>query len=125
VVYRQSAVAAAGGYEHLPLMEDYWLFARMIAAGARVSNRPEPLVLYRVGAGAYQRRGGLRLLRAELSLQRRFLRSGFTTRGQFARNVAVRGGYRLVPGAIRRPVYRLLVATRGERLEDGFAREPV
>ena len=117
VVYRRSAVAAAGGYEDLPLMEDYWLFARMIAAGAKVSNCPEPLVLYRVGAGAYSRRGGVRLLRAELALQHCFLRSGFVTRRQYARNVAVRGAYRLVPGAVRRPVYRLLVATRGARLE--------
>lgn len=119
VVYRRSAVTAAGGYERLPLMEDYWLFARMIAAGAKVANCPEPLVLYRVGAGAYQRRGGTRLLVAEVRLQRRFLRSGFTTPWQFGRNVAVRGAYRLVPSAVRRPVYRLLVATRGERLERG------
>jgi glycosyltransferase involved in cell wall biosynthesis len=117
VVYRRSAVAAAGGYERLPLMEDYWLFARMIAHGARVVNRPEALVLYRVGAGAYQRRGGLRLLVAELRLQRRFVRSGFVTPGQYARNVCVRGVYRLVPSVFRRPAYRRLVANRGERLD--------
>lgn len=117
VVYRRSAVAAAGGYQRLPLMEDYWLFARMIANGARVANRPEPLVMYRVGAGAYKRRGGWSLLRAELRLQMRFLRSGFTTPTQFVRNVVVRGAYRLVPAGLRRPAYRRLVATRGERLE--------
>lgn len=117
VVYRRSAVAAAGGYQRLPLMEDYWLFARMLAAGARSSNRPEALVKYRVGAGAYERRGGPALLRAELVLQWRFWRSGFTTTAQFARNVLVRGAYRLVPGWLRRPVYRALVATRGERLD--------
>ena len=122
VVYRRSAVAAAGGYERLPLMEDYWLFARMIAAGARTANRPEPLVMYRVGAGAYQRRGGLPLLRAELVLQLRFLRSGFTTPAQFVRNVLVRGLYRLVPGAVRRPFYRTIVATRGERLDSARTR---
>jgi glycosyltransferase involved in cell wall biosynthesis len=123
VVYRRSAVAAAGGYEDLPLMEDYWLFARMIAAGARVVNRAEPLVLYRVGAGAYDRRGGRALLRAELALQGLFLRSGFTTRRQFVRNVAMRGTYRLVPAAVRKLAYRILVATRGERLEPGGARD--
>ena len=32
VVYRRSAVIAAGGYGDLPLMEDYWLFARCCAA---------------------------------------------------------------------------------------------
>jgi glycosyltransferase involved in cell wall biosynthesis len=122
VVYRRSAVAAAGGYEPLPLMEDYWLFARMIASGARIANRPEPLVMYRVGAGAYQRRGGLALLRAELVLQWRFLRSGFTTPAQYLRNVVVRGLYRLVPGAVRRPIYRSIVATRGERLDGALRR---
>ena len=117
VVYRRSAVAAAGGYEHLPLMEDYWLFAKMIASGARMVNRPEPLLMYRVGAGAYARRGGTALLRAEIALQGRFLSSGFISRREYLRNVVMRGGYRLVPAVVRRPAYRLLVATRGSRLD--------
>ncbi|MBD5786405.1 glycosyltransferase [Cellulosimicrobium terreum] len=106
VVYRRSAVQRAGGYEDLPLMEDYWLFARMIAGGARARNVGEPLVLYRVGAGAYSRRGGTRLLRSEIELQRRLRRLGFTTTAEELRNVAVRGGYRLVPEGVRRAAYR-------------------
>lgn len=116
VVYRRSAVAAAGGYQHLDRMEDYWLFARMIAMGARVANVAEPLVLYRVGAGAYERRGGWRLLRSELNLQWRMVRSGFTTPLQFARNLAVRGVWRVTPAAIRQPLYSL--ATRLRRSSD-------
>lgn len=112
VVYRRSAVAAAGGYQDLALMEDYWLFARMLQAGARAQNVAEPLVLYRVGAGAYARRGGWRLLRSELRLQRRMRRAGFTTRAQLVRNVAVRGGYRLIPEALRRRMYRWWVFAR-------------
>src|SRR5690606_5739659 len=68
VGYRRSAVVAAGGYGDLPLMEDYWLFVRMIANGARMINVAEPLVYYRVGDGAYERRGGRDLLRSELRL---------------------------------------------------------
>jgi len=112
VVYRRRAVRAAGGYQDLPLMEDYLLFARMIAAGARPANLAEPLVNYRVGAGAYARRGGLRLLRSELSLQRRLRRLGFTTPLQYCRNLFVRGGYRLVPESLRRLAYRALIANR-------------
>ncbi|WP_254716598.1 glycosyltransferase [Actinomadura sp. WMMB 499] len=115
VVYRRSAVTAVGGYGDLPLMEDYWLFARMIAAGARVVNVSEPLVYYRVGDGAYQRRGGRDLLRSELRLQREMRREGFITGTQYVRNVVVRGGYRLVPTAIRKPFYRAIVATYGDR----------
>ena len=115
VIYRRTAVVAAGGYGDLALMEDYWLFSRMLANGAKAMNLARPLVYYRVGAGAYQRRGGRNLLRSELQLQRRMLEQGFTSRWQFARNVAVRGGYRLVPWRLRRAVYRRLVATYGER----------
>lgn len=121
VVYRRSAVQAVGGYEDLPLMEDYWLFARMIAAGARVANVAEPLVKYRVGAGAYARRGGWQLLRSEWQLQRHFRSVGFTTRAQYARNVVVRGGYRLVPEGLRRTAYRRLIAPRGHRGQGGSA----
>lgn len=115
VVFRRSTVRAAGGYEHLPLMEDYLLFARLIAHGARVANVAEPLVLYRVGAGAYARRGGWALLRSEISLQRVLHTEGFTTRTQMARNLAVRGGYRLVPEGLRRRTYRAFVIRRGQR----------
>ncbi|HET7327384.1 MAG TPA: glycosyltransferase [Nocardioidaceae bacterium] len=115
VVYRRRAVRAVGGYQDLALMEDYLLFAKMIAGGARVANVAEPLVKYRVGAGAYARRGGVGLLRSELVIQRRFRDLGFTTRGQFVRNVVVRGGYRLVPESLRRFAYRRMIASYGER----------
>jgi glycosyltransferase involved in cell wall biosynthesis len=111
VVYRRSKVRAVGGYTDFALMEDYLLWAKLIVAGARLANVAEPLVKYRVGAGAYARRGGWGQLRAELALQRRFRKLGFTTRGQCVRNVVVRGGYRLVPERIRRIAYRMVIAT--------------
>src|SRR6516225_1092412 len=115
VVYRRAAVLAAGGYGDLPLMEDYALFARMLQGGARAVNVPEPLVYYRVGPEAFKRRGGTGLLRSELRLQREFLRRGFITPAEYLRNVAVRGGYRLVPWWLRRAVYRPVVALFSRR----------
>ncbi len=115
VVYRRSVVQAAGGYRHLALMEDYLLFAKMIRQGASVANVEEPLVLYRVGAGAYARRGGIAMAKTEWRLQVQLRELGFTTRAQFARNVAIRTSYRLVPEAVRKAAYRKLIARRGER----------
>ena len=115
VVYRKSAVLGAGGYTDMALMEDYLLFTRMLDAGARPANLAEPLVYYRVGAGAYARRGGVDLLRSELALQRRFRDLGITSRGEYLRNVAVRGGYRLVPEGVRKVAYRSLLANRGAK----------
>ncbi len=120
VVYTRSAVRRAGGYRELPLLEDYWLFTRMIATGTRAANVAEPLVRYRVGAGAYARRGGWRLLRSEVALQRHLRAEGFTTPAQALRNVAVRGGYRAVPEPVRRAAYRAIFA-RGARRPEGDA----
>ena len=113
VVYRKTAVDAAGGYQPLGLMEDYWLFARMIAAGAAVGNVADPLVMYRVGEGAYARRGGIEQWRSEKALQYALRGIGFTTRAQFARNLLVRGVYRFVPERVRRVAYRRLIARSG------------
>jgi glycosyltransferase involved in cell wall biosynthesis len=117
VVYRRGAVLAAGGYGDLPLMEDYALFARMLAGGARPVNVPEPLVFYRVGATSFKRRGGAGLLRSELRLQREFRRLGFTSPAEYVRNVMVRGGYRLIPWWVRRAMYRPIVARYSHRRE--------
>lgn len=112
VIYDRRAVARAGGYEPLGMMEDYWLFARMLMREVRATNVPLPLVRYRVSSGAYQRRGGLRLLASEWELQRAFRRARFTSLGQFLRNVALRCGYRLVPVGIRTVAYRCLILRR-------------
>ncbi|MGO4255835.1 glycosyltransferase [Marmoricola sp. RAF53] len=112
VVYRRGAVLAAGGYTDMALLEDYLLFTRMVEAGAVPANIGDPLVYYRVGDGAYARRGGTGLLRSELKLQRRFRRLGITSRTEYLRNVAVRGGYRLVPEGVRKVAYRRLLANR-------------
>ncbi|KGE99200.1 glycosyl transferase [Actinomyces sp. S6-Spd3] len=106
VVYRKSAVEAVGGYEHLQLMEDYLLFARMVAAGVPCGNAPEVLVRYRVGSGAYKRRGGRHMLRSEMRLQKIFRNEGIVSNAQFARNLAIRGGYRLIPTDLRQLLYR-------------------
>jgi glycosyltransferase involved in cell wall biosynthesis len=119
VVYRRQAVIDAGGYRDLPLMEDYALFARMLGRGARPANVAEPLVYYRVGATSFKRRGGAGLLRSELRLQREFRRDGFTSPAQYARNVLIRGGYRLVPWWFRRAMYRPIVARYTERTGHG------
>jgi glycosyltransferase involved in cell wall biosynthesis len=112
VVYRRSAVERSGGYRDLALMEDYLLFARMIQDGAKVANLAEPLVMYRVDAGAYTRRGGWRLFASEVRLQRELHEGGFTTSAEYVRNVLVRGLYRFVPTAVRRPLYRLAFVRR-------------
>ena len=115
IVFRRSAVLDVGGYpSDAGRIEDYVLVARLLAAGIRADNIPEPLLYYRVDSGAYHRRGGWRMLRDELRLQRELRRIGLTNPLQYARNVVLRGGYRLVPTWLRSRAYRL-AATESAR----------
>jgi glycosyltransferase involved in cell wall biosynthesis len=113
VVFRRSVVDRAGGYEQLRHLEDYWLWARMLSGGARAANVAQPLLLFRVEAGTYERRGGWRLVGPEIELQRRMRRLGFTSNAQFMRNVLVRGVWRLGPVSLRRAVYGRVFLRRG------------
>jgi len=113
VVYRHAVVAAVGGYPtDVGGIEDYPLFARLLVGGALVENLPDPLLYYRVDAGAYDRRGGWGMFRDELRLQRELRRTGLTSRGQQLRNVVLRGGYRLTPTWLRSRIYRNLATDR-------------
>lgn len=111
MMYRVSALDAVGRYQPLGKMEDYWLGVRLIASGARVENIAEPLVRYRVGAGAFARRGGWQEAKTEWTLQREMLRIGFITRTQYVRNVVVKGVYRLMPASLKRVLFRRFVGS--------------
>lgn len=109
MVLRRSAVLAAGGYRDLPLLEDYWLWERMLLAGARMRNLPDVLVDYRVDSSLFARRGGAQLFSSDLRLQRIMLADGVTTRYQAIRNLVMRGVYRAAPGGLRRWGYRTFI----------------
>ncbi|MGN7213250.1 glycosyltransferase [Brachybacterium paraconglomeratum] len=113
MVLRRSTVLAVGGYRDLPLLEDYWLWERMMLGGARMANLPDVLVDYRVDEHLFARRGGWRLFASDLRLQRRFVMDRVTTPTGFLRNLGERGVYRLAPGWARRLAYRRFVEHDG------------
>ena len=51
VCIKRSALEKSGGYETLMLLEDYYLWIKMIACGCRLENMNEALVYVRVGNG--------------------------------------------------------------------------
>ncbi|ATG53175.1 glycosyl hydrolase [Brachybacterium vulturis] len=117
VVLRRSVALAVGGYRDLALLEDYWLWERMMLGGARMGNLPQVLVDYRVDEELFARRGGWRLFASDVRLQRRMLLDRVISPGGFLRNVVLRATYRFVPGWARRFGYRRFV----ERSDTGPA----
>ncbi|QBR94189.1 glycosyltransferase [Nocardioides euryhalodurans] len=98
-------VVSAGGYLPLAGMEDYYLWARLAAAGTRFHNLPQPLVHYRVDEASYRRRADREAIRAEWHLQRHLRRLGLVGPARSATNLVLRVSFRLLPPRLMRPAY--------------------
>lgn len=108
VMFRKSAVEAVGGYEHFPLFEDYWLWARMLTAGYRFYNFQEPLLWFRTSADVYRRRGGWRYAMTELKLQYRLRKLGYISFMDIIVGGGIRFAVRILPNSIRKTLYNKL-----------------
>ena len=108
VAYRKVAVAAAGGYHHHLYMEDYNLWLRMLAAGARSANLPHTLVLARTGQAMLLRRRGRVYVASEWQLARLKHRLHFQAALPALYYFALRALPRLLPAGLLGHVYRIL-----------------
>lgn len=109
VIFRKSAVLAAGNYQNDPLYEDYALWIRMIMLAQNVANLPAVLVYARAGNNMFRRRGGWKYAWNETRFQYGFYRNGFLSLPQLAVNLASRVPVRLVPNQARAFIYRHLL----------------
>ena len=125
VAFVKSAVQQLGGYEFVPGAEDWWLWMRLRDAGYRLGNIPEALVRYRVGAGAYTKRGGVDAWLQDVAIQRRLYTGHGISKLQWAQNMAVRSVYRFVPERARRSAFRALssLTARASSRSSGTASE--
>lgn len=105
-VFRKHAVLAAGGYMHYPLFEDYYLWARMLVAGAKFYNFQESLLWFRTTPDVYRRRGGWRYAMTEIRLQFLFVGIGYIGFGTFLKNLSIRFIVRIVPNNFRTFIYK-------------------
>lgn len=109
VGFRLDMVLACGGYPDLHLKEDYGLWAAMLARRARVANLPDILVRATTGREMYQRRGGLRYVRSEVSLQRQLVRCGLQTWPSALLTGLMRSTVFLMPAGWRGLIYETLL----------------
>jgi glycosyltransferase involved in cell wall biosynthesis len=96
-LYRTEFAKTVGGYGDLRYMQDYDLFARMLAAGARFANLAEPLVLFRAGDAVMSRRRSPALRRCEWQLQRNHASYGVVSPPRRYANFVARQGARMLP----------------------------
>lgn len=109
VMFRKSAVMRAGGYRDMHLLEDYYLWVRMLSNGERGMNLASPLLRMRAGFGMYVRRGGAKYFLSQIRLFAYMKKCGMIGSFRFMRCVLIRAFSSLIPAKIRHFLYMKLL----------------
>lgn len=109
VMFRKSSVLKAGGYQTCMLLEDYYLWVKMLKMGMVFYNIQESLLYFRLSHDIYKRRGGLKYAITEVKFQIELHKIGYLTIFETIRNIASRFFVRVMPVCIRRRIYRRLL----------------
>ena len=106
VMYKKSAVLAAGNYQHCPLMEDTLLWVNMFKNGAIAMNIDDYLVYARIGKGMYERRGGWSYFKKYKQARKRIYETGYISRLDYINTLLVQLIVALLPNKVRGFVFR-------------------
>lgn len=107
VMYKKSAVEAVGSYQDFYLLEDYYLWLRMLMAGYQGYNIQEPLLHMRAGSEMYKRRAGWKYAKTQMRLFKYMKDSGFIGNGQYIKSCLIRSGSALAPNWLRKLVFEI------------------
>lgn len=112
VMYRKSAVLAAGGYQDFYLLEDYYLWIRMLLNGCRGYNLQEPLLWMRAGSDMYKRRAGWKYARSQRKLFGYMKRKGFISTESYVNSCAIRTASACAPNWMRKLMFKKALRKR-------------
>ena len=109
VMYKKSAVLAAGNYQHALLMEDSLLWVNMMKNGARCANVDDYLVYARTGRDLYARRGGFSYFKKYRSGRKEIYKTGYISYWDYLYTLMVQLVVALLPNSVRRFVFNKLL----------------
>lgn len=109
VMYKKNAVLKAGNYESCPLMEDTYLWVRMMKAGVVCKNIEEPLVFARIGKGMFERRGGWSYFQKYKQGRKKVYQTGYISGFDYWYTIMVQFIVALIPGSVRGIVFKKML----------------
>lgn len=90
-ILKKKELIYSGNYQPFFLLEDYYLWIRMIQCGCRFKNINEDVVLVRAGKEQMDRRGGLDYFKRQCEVFKYMLQTNFISLPRFLTNIAERG----------------------------------
>ena len=102
---KRSTLEKCGGYKTLLLLEDYYLWLNMIAAGCKLANINESLVYVRVGNGFDSKRGSKERITGWRVLQNFMLEHKMITKREARMNMIYIWGFVKTPAWLKKFLY--------------------
>lgn len=109
IMYRKNDVEVAGGYQDFYLLEDYYLWVRMLLKGFEGYNIQEPLLWMRAGSDMYRRRAGWKYAKSQIALFKYMKDQGFINDAQYVMSSFTRVGASLAPNWLRTMLYEIIL----------------
>lgn len=109
VMYKKSAVEAAGSYQDFYLLEDYYLWVRMLIAGCQGYNLQIPLLHMRAGSEMYRRRAGWKYVGSQYKLFWYMYKRKFTTINELLVSISARSMSSIMPNRLRPYMYKKIL----------------
>ena len=109
VMFKKSKVLEAGNYQSCLLMEDTYLWVRMMLCGAVFRNIDDDLVLVRVGSDMFARRGGLAYFKKYREGRKKVYDTGYIGLWDYWYTLAVQLAVALMPNGLRGWVFKKLL----------------
>jgi len=112
VMFRKSHVLACGSFESCHFFEDYFLWAKMLQQGFILRNIPQVLVETNIDDSYFLRRGGFPYVKYEFLFIKKLVGIGFLTPKRALIFFVTRLPIKLLPGYIRKSLYKLVLRTK-------------
>lgn len=106
VMYKKSEVVKAGSYKDAYLLEDYFLWIRMIQNQTVGYNIQSSLLWMRAGSDMYKRRSGVKYAKSQKKLLDYMLKTKFITNREYLSSLALRTMNSIIPNSLRQYVYK-------------------
>lgn len=114
VMFKKSAVHNVGNYPDIKFREDYALWCLLYANGYAISNIDEVLVNATAGLAMYERRGKMKDIPYEWTLQKLLFSKKIITFPQMMFNLFIRMANMLVTPKLRSVIYKMFLRNKIE-----------
>lgn len=109
VMYKKKAVLDAGNYQSCPLMEDTYLWVRMMKNGVKCMNIDDSLVYARIGKDMFDRRGGWSYFKKYRTGKKMVYATGYISWFDYTSVIVIQFIVALVPRRLRGWIFKKML----------------